>query len=281
MPSIRQVGCGIALLFAVVALALHAADIQLLHMKKALAQVLQADLRISEQQADDLVDADPSVTPGVRGVMGYLQATPSVGQCGAKLKGVAPKTSQHAIDSILWPEGNPRKGTSCHDRNYFRTINTIAGTLFLLIPAIVLFVVRRPGGPGPHWVVVWTAAYVAFLLHLYYGVGGILGGDLALITHDSIAPPRVTHPLSDSVTAAWWTLDVALAWFVTFPPRWVRLERAVLVFVLFLSAIGSAVVLSSNSYVRILGVALVVCALGAEGYRIFRHPFDPASGESR
>ena len=57
---------------------------------------------------------------------------------------------------------NPWKGTSPRNADYFNTINAIAVAIVLLIPAIGAFVLRRPRGPGPVWLLLWTAAYIAF-----------------------------------------------------------------------------------------------------------------------
>ncbi len=90
-----------------------------------------------------------------------------------------------------------------------------------------------------------------------------------MITHDAVNPPRVTRPRFDSIIVVWWTLDVALAWLPAFRPRWIQWERTALLLVMLVSATGSSVGLSSNSYVRFLGIALVACTLGAIGYRFF------------
>ncbi|HEY4893598.1 MAG TPA: hypothetical protein VII10_17930, partial [Reyranella sp.] len=70
----------------------------------------------------------------------------------------------------LPPIGNPWKGTSTPDVNYYMTINAIFISIVLLIPAIGAFVLRRPEGAGPVWLMFWTAAWFAFVVHLWYGV---------------------------------------------------------------------------------------------------------------
>lgn len=282
MPSFRQIGCGIVLLIVLLAAALAAADLQFREVKTRLVQqVLQADPHTPIGHANELIDADPTFNRPLTGggsLLGYLRATPSAVTCGATLGFIAP---QATIKLILQPPGNPEKGNSCHDLNYFRTINCIAIAVLLLIPAICLFVLRWPDSPEPLWLLVWTGAYVAFLLHLYYGLAGILGGDLSMVTHDAVQPPRVTHPWSDSVTATWWTADVTLAWLVGLRANYAHGERSVLVLVLFASAIGSAVLLSSNGYVRVLGIALVACTVATGCYRISRYLQIPHASQRR
>ena len=175
---------------------------------------------------------------------------------------------------------NPWKGTSPRNADYFNTINAIAVTIALLIPAIGAFVLRRPGGPGPVWLLFWTAAYIAFVIHLYYGVFKVLGG-ISWVFHDTQTPPRVTNPIGNSITTIWWTADVILAWVVTYRPRWVQIERGVLHAVIFVSALASSIVLSSNGYVRTLGVILVLVVLCCATYRLVVYPLDPDSASGR
>lgn len=183
--------------------------------------------------------------------------------------------------------GNPWKGASQHDFNYFMTINTITISIVLLIPAFALFILRRGTEAGSMWLMLWTAAYIAFLLHLWFGVLGVFKGNFATIFSDvdtagvPIKPPRVTNPYPDTVTTVWWTADVVLAWLGVRGPRWVQIERSLLHLVVFLSAAMSSIVLSSNGYVRVFGVILVVVTLFSVAYRIVVFPLDPQSAMLR
>jgi Animal haem peroxidase len=177
--------------------------------------------------------------------------------------------------------GNPWKGTSDHTNvNYWRTINSIAVCLLLLGPAFSLFVLRRPGGPGGEWVMFWTAAYLAFVAHLGTGLLGLFGGHFEWVFKDVVAPPRVTHPYGDTLTSVWWTADVVLAWTGS-RLVWVQFERGLLHAVLFVSAVMSSIILSSNWYVLVLGVLLILVVLSSAAYRIVVYPFDPTSVSGR
>ena len=184
----------------------------------------------------------------------------------------------------LPPIGNPWKGTSTPDYNYYMTINAIFVSIVLLIPAIGAFVLRRPGGAGPFWLMFWTGAWLAFVVHLWYGVDHVLGG-VARVFHDTVSPPRVTNPVGDTVISLWWTLDVALAWWIAFRAAptsfWTHIERGVLHAVIFFSALVSSIALSSNGHVRVAGVALLLSTLVCVLYRIVVHPFDPTSAGGR
>lgn len=187
--------------------------------------------------------------------------------------------------------GNPWKGVSPHDFDYFMTINTVGVSIVLLIPAISLFILRRDAIPSPLWLMFWTAAYVAFLLHLWFGVFGIFAeaaeadpshpGNLTFVFHDAVRPPRVTNPYPDTVTTIWWTIDVVLAWLGLRRPQWVQIERGLLHVVVFVSAAISSIVLSSNGYVRFFGVVLVLAALLSVTYRIVVFQLDSRSAMLR
>jgi Animal haem peroxidase len=184
----------------------------------------------------------------------------------------------------LPPIGNPWKGTSTPDVNYYMTINAIFISIVLLIPAIGAFVLRRPDGAGPVWLMFWTAAWFAFVVHLWYGVDHVLGG-FVQVFHDSASPPRVTNPVGDTITSLWWTADVALAWRLAFRAApmafWMHMQRGALHTLIFVSALVSSIALASNGYVRVAGVALLFCTTACVLYRIVVRPFDPTSAGGR
>src|SRR5262245_14984151 len=177
----------------------------------------------------------------------------------------------------LPPIGNPWKGTSTPDVYYYLTINSIFASIVLLIPAISAFVLRRPAGPGPCWLMFWTAAWLFFALHRWCGVGDVLGG-VDRVFHDPMKPPRVTNPTGDTVIAVWWTADVALAWWIALRaasvPLWIHIERGVLHGLIFVSALVSSIVLASNDYVRAAGILLLLTTMASVTYRVVVYPFD-------
>jgi hypothetical protein len=58
---------------------------------------------------------------------------------------------------------------------------------------------------------------------------------------------------------------------------WVQFERGLLHAALFASAVMSSIILSSNWYVLVLGVLLILVAVSSAAYRIVVYPFDPTS----
>ena len=177
--------------------------------------------------------------------------------------------------------GNHLNGTSPPSFGYYLTIHALLVAILLLIPAMGLFVLRRSGGPGAAWLMFWTLALLAFLIHLWAGIADVLPG-FDQVFHDSQTPPRVIHPFADTVTSVWWIVDVVLAWrVVTVRPHWEQIERGLLHAVLFGSALLSSIVLSSNGYVRGAGLVLLLTTLGCAVWRVVVYPFDPTSAASR
>ena len=181
----------------------------------------------------------------------------------------------------LPPIGNPWKGTSNPNFDYYMTINAIFISIVLLIPAISAFVLRRPGGPGPVWLMFWTAAWLAFLVHLYYGIDHVLHGIGAVFSRHRQATARHQPDRGhDRVAVVDRRCHPGLG-ASRFRPTWVQIERGVLHGVLFVSALVSSIVLSSNGYVRAAGIVLLVIALICALYRVVVYPFDPTSAAGR
>src|SRR5262245_15344237 len=170
----------------------------------------------------------------------------------------------------LPPIGNPWKGTSTPGFYDSPTIDTIFESILLLIPAISALILRRRAG-GPCWLMFWTAAWLFFALHLWFGVNDVLGS-IERVFHDTQKPPRVTNPGGDTVMSLWWTADVVIAWVIAIAaratPRWVRIERWILINLIFGAALMASIVFSSNDYVRAGGIALLMAAIASAIYRV-------------
>jgi hypothetical protein len=92
-----------------------------------------------------------------------------------------------------------------HDRTRF----TIWATLLLAIPAVVTFVLtlgRAP--PGRAWRAWWTAAFAAYLAHLWFGFGLMFAGDFAK-TFDSQG--TLVAGGNFALAVLWWA-SLAVAW---------------------------------------------------------------------
>lgn len=180
----------------------------------------------------------------------------------------------------LLPIGNPWKGTSEPTFAYYMTINTVFVAIVLLIPAFGAFVLRRSSSPGSIWLMFWTTAWLAFMVHLFFALSCVLPG-IDAVYHDIVTPPRVAHPTGDILVSLWWTADVLLAWTIASGATWVLFERSLLHVFLFVTTLVAAIVLSSTTYVRVAGVILVLtvplCAL----YRLVVYPFDSTAPVAR
>lgn len=106
-----------------------------------------------------------------------------------------------------------------------RTFFTAWAAIALVTPALCLAVHRAssPRSAG-RWLAMWTAAWLAFVVHYYWAVEVIFGGDWQRILHT----PRVSAPVLGTVFVLWWSADVLLAWTLRREPTWVKLERVLL-----------------------------------------------------
>jgi len=106
-----------------------------------------------------------------------------------------------------------------------RTFFTAWAALLLVTPALCLFPFRRSSAKAAgYWLAFWTASYLAFLIHLYWAIFVIFGGDWARISNS----PRVSAPVIDIVFAAWWGVDLLLAWAVRDDKSLVKFERVLI-----------------------------------------------------
>src|SRR5262249_47402199 len=129
-----------------------------------------------------------------------------------------------------------------HDLNYFRVIHTIAIVYFLVTPALCLFAFRRQGEPMSAWFAFWLFAFLAYVLHLYWAIFGMMGGQFQHIYH---CPKLVNHPWHDSALTLAWAIDVALCCAIVIStgniwqaPRWFRLFHGFVSIWLFVALVG-------------------------------------------
>src|SRR5262249_5408511 len=133
-----------------------------------------------------------------------------------------------------------------HDFDSFLSANTLAATIVLAIVAFVLFILQRSGAPLSGWLSFWTFTFIAFLIHLVARRAGASG----------------TLSWVGAIVAAWWGIDLVLAWTAGATSGPARVARGVLhvaVFVLLLArSLGSQV-----WYLHALGVLMVLAVLAA------------------
>jgi hypothetical protein len=157
------------------------------------------------------------------------------------------------------------------DLHFYRAFFTLAVALVLVTPAFCLFVLQRPDGPSDSWRNLWTFSFVAYLVHLYWAVFGVMGGGFSQIFH---RPDLVSSPILDTVLIAWWALDLVLSWTASRTPRWVRLQRGLLHLILFVGFVATSIP-HNQGLVRVLGVLMTTLVLLSLAWRVVSRPFDP------
>jgi hypothetical protein len=157
-----------------------------------------------------------------------------------------------------------------HDVNYFRVIFAIVVTFILLAPAFCLYVLQGREGPSDTWRNLYTFAYVAYVIHLYWAIFGIMGGDWSLIFKN---PRLVMTPWFDVPVTIWWTLDLPLVWIAARNIPWIRIERGLLQIALALGFIGSATT-KGDAGMATLGYLTAVAILASIVARLVIYPYD-------
>jgi hypothetical protein len=172
-----------------------------------------------------------------------------------------------------------------HDLNYFRVIVTIAITYILVTPALCLFVYHVPREPMGVWLAFWTAAYLAFLVHVHWAVSGMMGGQWRFVFE---CPHLVNHPWNDMALMFAWGLDVILAWITVLTageiwkaPRWGRAFRGFVHIWLFLALTGVWITKAENWYIRGLGFLMTVAVIAFTIGRLAIKRFDADSFGAR
>jgi hypothetical protein len=170
-----------------------------------------------------------------------------------------------------------------HTALYSRVIHTIWVTIILLTPALCFHIFSRAGAPNSYWRAFWTFSYLAFLVHLYWTLVATFHLDWYAIFHSNAAsgvdPERVVeHPGPDLFLAAWWGLDVVLAWTMSDERKWVRVERGAIhlvVFVMFFAAFVLAPKASMPAHV--LGIGMMLAVLTCFALLVVMRESDPHS----
>ena len=161
-----------------------------------------------------------------------------------------------------------------------RTFFTAWAAILLIIPALCAFPFRSssPSAAG-YWLAFWTAGFLAFAVHFYWGVVVIFGGHWSRIAHTT----RVSAPVVDTVFTIWWGLDVLLAWTVRTRKLLIEIERTIvylLAIALFFA--GSALegeITPGRALGFLLGGAVVISLIARLVRRpaTYRTPTPPSS----
>ena len=170
-----------------------------------------------------------------------------------------------------------------HTAAYYRVIFSIWATIFLLTPALCFHIFSRSTAANTYWRALWTAAYLAFLAHIWWAVQGICGGDSHVVFHSQVATPAfpeclIEHPRPDFFLAAWWGFDVVLAWLVTDDIKWLRGERGAVHMLAFTMFFGAFVLAAKAGIIaHLLGILMAILVLGSLVVRLIVQENDPKS----
>src|SRR5215470_12100564 len=158
-----------------------------------------------------------------------------------------------------WLDAHQTPGLPVHTVLYYRVVFTIWVALVLLTPAVCFHVFSVANAVNTFWRPFWTFAYFAFLAHLYWTVVAMFHFNWGEIFHSQqgvvLDPERaVDHPGPDLFLAAWWGLDVLLAWLVK-DHKWVRVQRGAVHLLAFTMFFGAFTLATKASMVaHLLGI---------------------------
>ncbi len=163
--------------------------------------------------------------------------------------------------------GNPNPAP---DIESARTLHTAAYTawaaLILVTPAFLAFPFRKTSQKAAQiWRPFWTAAYVAYFIHILYCMHAFFGWDFDWMRNTT----RVSAFWPGMIVLLWWPIDVALAWSGV-KARWVDIQRLILTVVLFVLFVGGSLATGETELIRLMGGALLIAMLAALGLRFLK-----------
>src|SRR5262249_42258201 len=111
---------------------------------------------------------------------------------------------------------------------------------------------------------------------------GTCHGNLGTVFHRPSAPAYpecvVERPGPDFFLAAWWGLDVVLAWLVSDNLKWVRVQRGAVHLLAFTMFFGATVLASRAGIVaHLLGILMLLAVVGCFVLRLILRESDPKS----
>lgn len=170
-----------------------------------------------------------------------------------------------------------------HTTLYYRIIFTAWSAIILLTPALMVHLLTRPRGQNSLIKGLWTAAYAAFVVHLFWTIAVMFRFDFNEIFHSQIGvaknPERVVqNPLPDLLFAGWWTLDILLLWLYPGTNRLIKLQHGALLGFAFTIFFGAFVLAEKASLVaHLLGVTMAILVVGAFVIRVIAFEADRRS----
>ena len=149
------------------------------------------------------------------------------------------------------------------DLGFYRTVYTIWATTALVTPALCAFML--PGDSQSKqsiWILFWTFAFIAYLVHVYYAIFYVYHGSL----HEILAGQGRFAALNNLIFTGWWAFDLGLAWFYSGNARWVWNQRVAAHVYIGLTFFVSTVILK-RGFINVIGITMTVAIFICLAYR--------------
>lgn len=155
-----------------------------------------------------------------------------------------------ATDAVPDPQPDTDASTALA---LYQSAFTAWAALILLLPAYWFYLTR---GADRHWLALWAASYVAYLLHLYVSAFLFFGGDFAWMTSSS----RVSAFWPGMALIVWWGIDIVLA-LRGADAEWIGFQRAILHLGTFVLFFGGSAIKGETATIKIIGFAFAGVAM--------------------
>jgi hypothetical protein len=106
------------------------------------------------------------------------------------------------------------------------------------------------------WILFWTFAFVAYLVHTYYAIFYVYHGSL----HEMLAGQGRFAALNNLIFTSWWAFDLLIAWFYLGNARWVGNQRGAAHIYIGLTFFASTVILK-HGFINVIGITMTVAIL--------------------
>jgi hypothetical protein len=149
-----------------------------------------------------------------------------------------------------------------------RTASWVSLAFFTLAFCLYLWPGESPRRRG-WWLLAWTFALLAYLVHFGYSFFGAHHGSLREVWQSQ----RALIASSNFLVTFWWTVDVILAW-ARREGRWRTVVRSLLHVLVFITFAASSLILFGG-VVRIFGAVMTVAVVISLGARLVRRVHRP------